>query len=70
MVTYTVGMKLNGKSEHIMVEAEDALIAVLRVKLLHPAAIITYARKTNERGDHRHPADEVMPARGRAVSSG
>ena len=36
-------------------EAEDALIAALRVKIAHPAAAITYVRKQNVRGDRRHP---------------
>ncbi|HSE76956.1 MAG TPA: hypothetical protein VLG66_03060 [Alphaproteobacteria bacterium] len=52
---YTVGMTLGGRSRHVRVEAEDALIAALKVKHGHPAAAITYVRKSNVRGDHRHP---------------
>lgn len=52
---FAVGYKLNGKSGHVIVEAEDALIAALRVKSQHPAAAITYARRKNKRGDARHP---------------
>jgi hypothetical protein len=37
------------------VEAEDALIAALKVKTAHPEAAITYVRKRNVRGDRRHP---------------
>jgi hypothetical protein len=37
------------------VEAEDALIAALKVKTAHPEAAITYVRKRNARGDRRHP---------------
>jgi len=37
------------------VEAEDALIAALKVKMAHPQAAITYVRKRNVRGDRRHP---------------
>ena len=37
------------------VEAEDALIAALKVKTAHPEAAITYVRKQNVRGDRRHP---------------
>jgi hypothetical protein len=37
------------------VEAEDALIAALKVKIAQPEAAITYVRKQNVRGDRRHP---------------
>jgi hypothetical protein len=37
------------------VEAEDALIAALKVKTAYPEAAITYVRKRNARGDRRHP---------------
>jgi hypothetical protein len=52
---YAVGFKLDGKSGHEIVEAEDALIAALKVKAQQPAAMITYARRANKRGDTRHP---------------
>jgi hypothetical protein len=52
---YTIGMTVGGKSRHVTVEAEDALIAALRAKHHNPAAAITYVRKTNGRGDRRHP---------------
>ena len=37
------------------VEAEDALIAALKVKSAHPKAAVTYVRKQNARGDRRNP---------------
>jgi hypothetical protein len=52
---YAVGFRLDRKASQITVEAEDALIAALRVKAAHPAAMITYVRKQNARGDLRHP---------------
>lgn len=55
---YTVGMNHNGRNDHVSVEAEDALIAALKVKSRHPGAVITYARKRNARADMRHPALE------------
>ncbi len=53
---FAVGFKFNGKTDHVIVDAEDALIAALRVKAERPAAAITYARHVNKRGDTRHPA--------------
>ncbi|MEA2996707.1 MAG: hypothetical protein QOG74_2256, partial [Alphaproteobacteria bacterium] len=37
---FAVGFKLDGKSGHEIVEAEDALIAALKVKAELPAAMI------------------------------
>jgi len=54
-VKFAVGYKLNGKTGHAIVEAEDALIAALKVKTQRPSAGITYARPQNKRGDARHP---------------
>jgi hypothetical protein len=59
---YTVGMTIDGRSRHITIEAEDALIAALRVKHRHPKAMITYVRKSNRRGDRRHPQPELNEA--------
>ena len=53
---FTVGLKLNGKSDHIAVSADDALVAALKVKNEHPDAIIMYVRQQNRRGDARHPS--------------
>ena len=52
---FTVGLKLKSKTDHTVVEAEDALIAALKVKAQHPEARITYVRPCNRRGDARHP---------------
>ena len=59
---YTVGMSIDRKAEHVIVEAEDALIAALRAKHQNPAAIITYVRKQNARGDRRHPHRGIQRA--------
>jgi hypothetical protein len=54
-VEFAVGFKLEGKSGHVTVDAEDGLIAALKVKVQHPQALITYVRHANKRGDMRHP---------------
>jgi hypothetical protein len=54
-VWYAVGIKIGRKADQVTVEAEDALIAALKVKSAHPEAAITYVRKQNARGDRRHP---------------
>lgn len=59
MMQYTVGMNIEGAPEHVAVEADDALIAALKVKIEYPRATITYARKSNERGDQRHPGMDI-----------
>ena len=52
---FTVGLKLKGKTEHFVVDAEDALIAALKSKMERPEALIMYVRPKNRRGDARHP---------------
>ena len=52
---YAVGIKVGNRADQMTVEAEDALIAALKIKTAHPAAAITYVRKRNARGDRRHP---------------
>lgn len=52
---YAVGLRLNDKSGHVVVDAEDALFAALKVKHEQPGAFITYVRRQNRRGDARHP---------------
>jgi hypothetical protein len=56
---FTVGLKLKSKADHAVVEAEDALIAALKVKSRHPDAQVTYVRPANRRGDARHPAHKL-----------
>ena len=58
-VQFTVGLKLNGNAEHMAVDAEDALIAALKIKTEHPKAVITYVRRQNRRGDARHPSHRL-----------
>lgn len=52
---YTVGMRVGGKSQSVIVSAEDALIAALKVKHENPSGVINYVRRCNRRGDRRHP---------------
>jgi len=52
---FTVGLSAKGKSDRIVVHAEDALIAALKVKSERPEAVIMYVRRLNRRGDTRHP---------------
>jgi hypothetical protein len=54
-VQFAVGFKVQGKTDHVVVDAEDALIAALKVKIERPEAHITYVRHPNKRGDTRHP---------------
>jgi hypothetical protein len=55
MTEYIVGLRQGKRSEVLTIEAEDALIAALKVKHNHPEALISYVRKSNRRGDRRHP---------------
>lgn len=52
---FAVGFKVQGKTSHVVVDAEDALIAALKVKMQRPEALIAYVRRQNKRGDSRHP---------------
>lgn len=52
---FAVGLKQNGTMDHVTVDAEDALIAALKVKIERPEAVIMYVRRQNRRGDARHP---------------
>ena len=54
---FTVGVRAKGKVERrdVVVGAEDALIAALKVKAERPEAAIMYVRRLNRRGDTRHP---------------
>ena len=53
---FTVGLKLKGILDRVVVDAEDALVAALKVKSERPEAIIMYVRPQNRRGDARHPS--------------
>jgi len=52
---FTVGLRAQGKADRIVVHAEDALVAALKVKAERPEATIMYVRRLNRRGDARHP---------------
>jgi hypothetical protein len=41
---FAVGFSLKGSAGHMVVDAEDALVAALKVKLQRPEALITYLR--------------------------
>jgi len=60
---YTVGLNIAGKSHSVTVAAEDALIAALKVKCENPEALINYVRRSNRRGDRRHPHEAMMAKR-------
>ena len=60
---FAVGLKLENKADHTIVEAEDALMAALKVKSRHPRALLTYVRPVNRRGDARHPAHKLSDER-------
>ena len=55
MTSYIVGLRDKARSKVLTIEAEDALIAALKAKQANPETIITYVRKSNRRGDRRHP---------------
>ena len=65
MTTYTVGLRILTRTKALTIEAEDALLAALKIKLENPEALITYVRKSNRRGDRRHP-HEALQRRGPA----
>jgi hypothetical protein len=62
-VQFAVGFKIQGKTGHVVVDAEDALIAALKVKMQRPEALIAYVRQQNKRGDTRHPLCADLAAR-------
>ena len=59
---FTVGLRVKGKADRIVVDAEDALIAALKVKAERPEATILYVRRLNQRGDTRHPPHALTEA--------
>jgi hypothetical protein len=61
-LNYAVGFKLKEKSDHVIVDAADALAAALQVKEERPDAMITYVRRANRRGDARHPGHALAGA--------
>jgi len=57
---FTVGINIAGERRAVAVAAEDALIAALKVKHKNPQATINYVRRSNRRGDQRHPHESVV----------
>jgi hypothetical protein len=55
VLRFAVGFKVQGATGHVSVDAEDALIAALKVKMQRPEALIAYVRRQNKRGDARRP---------------
>jgi len=60
---FTVGLRVKEKADRIVVDAEDALIAALKVKAERPEATILYVRRSNRRGDTRHPPHTLTEGR-------
>ena len=60
MTEYIVGLRQGKRSEVLTIEAEDALIAALKVKHNHPEALISYVRKSNRRGERPQSSSEGM----------
>jgi hypothetical protein len=60
---FTVGLRVKDKADRIVVDAEDALIAALKVKAERPEAMIMYVRRLNRRGDTRHPPHTLAAGR-------
>jgi hypothetical protein len=58
---FTVGINIGGETRTLTVSAEDALIAALKVKHQKPEATINYVRRSNRRGDQRHPHKSIVP---------
>jgi hypothetical protein len=54
-VQFAVGFKIQGKTGHVVVDAEDALIAALKVKMQRPEALIAYVRQQNKARRHSPP---------------
>jgi hypothetical protein len=52
---FTVGLRVKAKADRIVVDAEDALVAALKVKVERPETTILYVRRLNQRGDTRNP---------------
>ena len=52
---FTVGLRVKRNVDRIVVDAEDALIAALKVKAERPEATITYVRRLNR---HTSPAPQ------------
>ena len=63
MVDSLLDLESKGQADRIVVVAEDALIAALKVKAERPEATIMYVRRLNRRGDTRHPPHTLTTGR-------
>jgi hypothetical protein len=59
---FIVGTKQQGRSGHLTIDAEDALVAALKAKTQAPDSCIMYVRRQNKRGDSRHPSHALPGA--------
>ena len=57
------GSESERQGDRIVVHAEDALVAALKVKAERPDATIMYVRRLNRRGDTRHPPHTLTGGR-------
>ncbi len=56
MAKYIVGLSCDKRSRPLIVEDDNALLEPSsRAEYEYPDATITYVRKSNRRGDRRHP---------------
>jgi hypothetical protein len=60
---FTVGLRVKENADRIVLDAEDALIAALKVKAERPEATIMYVRRLNRRGDTRNPPHPLAGGR-------
>jgi hypothetical protein len=60
---FTVGLGVKRSADRIVVDAEDALIAALKVKAERPEATMMYVPRLNRRGDTRHPPHALIGER-------
>ena len=58
---FAVGFKFQGKTGHVVVDAEEVNRRP-EVKMQRPEAVIAYVRQQNKRGDTRHPMRELSGA--------
>jgi len=59
---FTVGLRMKGKADRMVVAAEDALIAALKVRAERREATSLDVRRSNQRGDTRQPAHALTEA--------
>ena len=65
MTEYIVGLRQGKRSEVLTIEAEDALIAALKVKHNHPEALISYASQIQSARRSSQSSSEGMKIKNR-----